>query len=134
MISKTKAYKLRGLIEAAAVSLDDETALDGIELFPAWDPCAAYEIGNRVRYSDTLYKCLQAHTAQEDWTPVNAPSLWARVLIPDPGEIPDWTQPDSTNPYMKGDKVRFEGRIYESLIDNNVWSPADYPAGWMEVE
>ena len=63
-----------------------------------------------------------------------AVSLWAKILIPDPEVIPDWEQPDSTNPYMKGDKVRFEGKVYMSVIDNNVWSPAAYPAGWREVE
>ena len=46
------------------------------------------------------------------------------------GEILEWGQPDSTNAYSIGDKVLFEGATYESLIDNNVWSPADYPAGW----
>ena len=60
--------------------------------------------------------------------------MWALILIPDPEVIPDWVQPDSTNAYTKGDKVRFEGKVYESLIDNNVWSPAAYPAGWKEVE
>jgi len=60
-------------------------------------------------------------------------SLWAKVLIPDENHIPEWEQPDSTNAYMKGDKIIFEDKIYESLIDNNVWSPAVYPAGWKEI-
>ena len=55
-------------------------------------------------------------------------------MIPDPDVIPEWEQPDSTNAYKKGDKVRFEGKVYESLIDNNVWSPSAYPAGWRQVE
>jgi len=62
-----------------------------------------------------------------------APSLWTKVLIPDENVIPEWEQPDSTNPYMKGDKVMFDGKVYESTIDNNIWSPAAYPAGWAEV-
>jgi len=62
--------------------------------------------------------------------PTAAPSLWAKVLIPDTNVIPEWEQPDSTNPYMKGDKVMFEGQTYESTIDNNVWSPAAFPQGW----
>ena len=63
-------------------------------------------------------------------------SLWARILIPDPEVIPVWEQPDSTNPYMTGDRVHYptaEDPVYESLIDNNVWSPGEYPAGWQEV-
>lgn len=56
------------------------------------------------------------------------------MLITDPSVIPEWEQPDSTNPYMKGDKVRYKGVVYVSLIDNNVWSPADYSAGWQIVD
>jgi hypothetical protein len=60
----------------------------------------------------------------------------AAEVLPGQGgtDIGEWTQPDSTNPYMKGDRVIFEGKIYESTIDGNVWSPADYPAGWQEIE
>jgi len=87
----------------------------------------------RVRYDGVLYKVLQTHTSQSAWTPTAAPSLFAKVLIPDPDVIPDWEQPDSTNAYSIGDKVRFDGKVYESLINGNVWSPADYPAGWKEV-
>ena len=70
---------------------------------------------------------------QAGWTPVTAPSLWAKVLIPDENVIPEWEQPDSTNPYMAGDKILFNGQVYESLIDNNIWSPEVYPAGWRIV-
>ena len=81
-----------------------------------------------------LYKVLQAHTVQESWTPTDAHSLFAKVLTDPTGEtILDWEQPDSTNPYMIGDKVMFEGKVYQSVIDNNVWSPASYPQGWKEV-
>lgn len=111
--------------------MDDTSALDNVELFPTWNDSESYEIGARVRYDDILYKCLQSHTAQPQWTPVAATSLWARVLIPDPEQIPDWVQPDSTNPYMKGDKVRYNDKVWESDIDNNVWTPGIY--GWTEV-
>jgi hypothetical protein len=57
----------------------------------------------------------------------------AKVLIPDANVIPEWEQPDSTNPYMKGDRVMFNGEVYESAIDNNVWSPAAYPGGWIKI-
>ena len=82
-------------------------------------------------YGGTLYKCLQAHTSQSTWTPADAPSLWAKVLIPTPGEIPDWEQPSSTNPYAKGDKVKHNGKIWISNLDGNVWEPGVY--GWTEV-
>lgn len=73
------------------------------------------------------------HTSQEGWTPTSVPSLFAKVLTSE-GEILEWEQPSSTNPYMKGDKVKYNGKIYESVIDNNVWSPDGYPAGWKLVE
>ena len=128
------ARKLRPLIEKAVISLDDTDAIDAVTLFPEWDGAAAYLVGDRVKYHNILYKCLQNHAAQASWNPEAAPSLWAKVLIPDPEVIPDWEQPDSTNPYMKGDKVRFDGHIYESAIDNNIWSPSAYPNGWLLIE
>lgn len=125
------ARKLRPYIEKAAVSLSDEDALEAVHLFPAWNSAATYAVGDRVRYNDTLYSCLTAHTAQADWTPTAAHSLWAKVLIPDPDVIPEWEQPDSTNPYSAGDKVTHNGKIWMSDIDNNVWEPGVY--GWAEV-
>lgn len=83
-----------------------------------------------MRHGDKLYKVLQDHTSQVGWAPDVAPSLFALVLIPDATVIPDWIQPDSTNGYSVGDRVRFEGAVYESLIDYNVWSPTAYPNGW----
>lgn len=128
------ARKLRPYIEKAAIALDDEDALEAPQLFPVWSPEGTYEKDDRVRYETILYKCLQNHIAQEAWTPIAAPSLWAKVLIPSPDIIPDWEQPDSTNPYQIGDKVRFEGHIYESVIANNIWSPESYPAGWHQID
>lgn len=127
------AIKLRPYIEKAAANLDDTDALEAVQLFPKWEPNIKYEKDDRVRYENILYRCLQPHNSQESWTPLAAASLWAKVLIPDPEVIPDWEQPDSTNAYQIGDKVRFEGKVYENLIDNNVWSPAAYPTSWREV-
>ena len=128
------AQKLRPYIEKAAISLSDADAIEAVNLFPNWsDKTEQYVVDQRVNYDGILYKCLQTHVPQEAWTPVAAPSLWAKVLIPNPDVIPEWEQPDSTNPYQIGDKVIFEGQVYESIIANNIWSPAAYPAGWMPV-
>ena len=125
------ARKLRPYIEKAAASLSDEDALEAVNLFPNWDSNNhAYTKDDRVLYDSILYKCLQSHTSQVNWTPISSPSLWAKVLIPDANVIPEWEQPDSTNAYMVGDKVMFEGHVYESAINNNIWSPSAYPAGW----
>ena len=125
------AMKLRPYIEKAAISLPDKDALEAIQLFQNWKSTATYEAGDRVRYDGVLYNCLQAHTAQSDWTPITAPSLWAKVLIPDPNVIPEWEQPGSTNPYMTGDKVKHNGKTWVCTCDNNVWEPGVY--GWSEV-
>jgi chitodextrinase len=132
MITKEKAYALRKLIEQAAASLSDEDALTGVELFPRWNENEiSYAVGDRVFYNGILFKCLQTHTSQATWTPTDTPSLWTKVLIPDPEVIPEWEQPDSTNPYMKDDKVTHNGKTWQSDIDNNVWEPGVY--GWSEV-
>lgn len=130
-----KARKFREYIESMSVNLDDEQALEIIDVFPAWRDDAHYAADDRVRYGGVLYKCLQAHDAQAAWTPEAAPSLWAQVLIPDPGDIPEWVQPDSTNPYMTGDKVRHNGHVWRSLVDNNVWEPSEsLPTLWEMLE
>lgn len=130
------ARHLRSVIEQLSVNLDDEQAVEVVELFPTWRVGTEYKIGDRVRYLDALYKVLQNHTSQADWTPDTAFSLFARVLIPDPEVIPVWEQPSAGNAYMTGDKVYFptaEDDVYQSKIDNNVWSPADYPQGWQKL-
>lgn len=118
-----------------AETLSDAQALQVPMLFDEFDGNGvAYEVGKRVLYNDILYKVIQAHTSQAGWTPVAAPSLFAKVINETiDGSIPEFEQPDSTNPYMKGDRVIFNGKVYESLIDNNVYSPEAYPAGWKEV-
>ena len=118
-----------------AETLSDAQALQVPMLFDEFDGNGvAYKVGKRVLYNDILYKVIQAHTSQADWTPIAAPSLFAKVINETiDGSIPEFEQPDSTNPYMKGDRVIFNGKVYESLIDNNVYSPEAYPAGWKEI-
>ena len=114
---------------------DDAVALTIQEFYDIWDVGATYEVGRYLQYKGVLYKVLQPHTSQETWTPDVASSVYAKVLIDPSGEtIPEWEQPDSTNAYMTGDKVRFEGVVYESTMDNNIWSPTAYPAGWKIIE
>lgn len=131
-MTREHALKLRAIIEKLSATMADEDAVETVELFPVWKAGGEYVAGDRVRYDGKLYKCLQAHTAQADWNPVDAPSLWAEVLAGQDGtEIGEWVQPDSTNPYMRGDRVSYNGKIYESEVDNNVWAPGVY--GWVEI-
>lgn len=121
-------------VKQARQITDDAEALKVKMLYKQWDKQIdkPLEVGEYIQYQDVLYKVLQAHTVQEAWTPTNAPSLFAKVLIDPTGEtILDWEQPDSTNPYMKGDKVIHNGKTYVCTIDNNVWEPGVY--GWEEI-
>ena len=109
----------------------DEMSLQVPNLYPVWEEDVVYTVNDRVLYNDILYKVLQAHTSQANWAPDVAMSLFAKVLIPDENIIPEWEQPDSTNPYMVGDKVTHNGKTWVSTVDNNVWEPSVY--GWDEV-
>lgn len=121
------------LAKIQAKTVDDETAVLVPNLFDIWSDSKHYEKDERVTYNGTLYKCLQAHDAQADWTPTDAPSLWAKVLPGQSGEIGEWEQPGSTNGYKTGDKVTHNGKTWESTADNNVWEPGAVGAPWKEV-
>jgi len=100
--------------------------------YPMWTQdfiFGAEDIGTYCQYGDLLYKVLQAHNAQVDWTPDVSVSLFVHVAPP--GTIPEWIQPESTNPFMLGDKVTYNGQTWESTIDNNVWAPGVY--GWVVI-
>lgn len=124
------AQAIRNAILNAAKELVDDTALTVPWMYAEWGTNKAYAIGDRVRYADTLYKCVQAHTSSESYTPDITVSLWAEVLPGQDGDIGEWVQPDSTNPYMTGDKVTHNGKRWISTIDYNVYEPGVY--GWEE--
>lgn len=120
--------------QTSLMSIGDDVALKIPDVFPAWSgDSVEYKKDTKLTYNGVLYKVLQDHTSQESWTPDAAPSLFAKVLASADGTPQEWQQPDSTNPYNKGDRVLFNGKTYESLIDGNVWSPSANPAGWQEV-
>lgn len=125
-----RARALRPYIEKASISLPDEDALQAVELFPQWVTGHSYVVNDRLQYNGILYRVVQAHTSQADWTPDITPALFVIVSL---DEWPEFVQPTGAhNAYKKGDKVTFEGKHYISLIDGNVFSPAEYPAGWQE--
>lgn len=129
-MKRDHALRLRELLHKAAVSLDDGDALEAIEFFPNWKADVSYELGIRVRYDGKLYRCEQAHTSQENWTPDITPALWTEVA--EPGEIPVWKQPTGAqDAYRLGDKVWYPEKnttVYISTIDYNTYAPNVY--GW----
>ena len=107
-----------------AESLPEEQALQVKALYDSWSgDGVAYKTGKYLTYKDILYKVLQNHTSQTDWTPDTASSLYAKVLTDPSGKVLPWEQPQSTNPYKKGDRVTHKGKTWESVVDSNVWEP-----------
>lgn len=122
---------LAAIVEAqqeTLVPLLPDSVIERMEsFFQEWDGDGhAYATGNIVSHGYVLYRCVQPHTSQPNWTPDTAVSLWAKLLTSD--EPQPWEQPDSTNPYMKGDRVTHNGHTWTSDVDNNVWEPGVY--GW----
>jgi chitodextrinase len=120
--------KLRRAIERASESLPDEVATDVPELFQNWESETVYSVGDRRQYNGILWKCIQAHTSQDDWTPDVAVSLWTRTSV---DEWPEWIQPTgASDSYQLDDKVSHNEKHWVSLYDNNVWEPGVF--GWQE--
>ena len=120
------------LASSQAQMVDDETAEKIVDLFPEWDGNGrAYAVDFRVKYDGNLYRCVQAHTSQQDWTPAAAASLWSKTHDP-AEEFPAWIQPTGGHDaYAKGAKVSHSGKHWTSDVDANVWEPGAY--GWTEV-
>ena len=134
-LDKTK--KATGKLVFAS-DLSQEELDELMDLYEDWEVGESVKVGEIRKYANKLYKVIQAHTTQADWTPDSVPALWGVYTPPttEDGEeiVPDWKQPlGGHDAYKKGDKVRFEGVVYESLIDGNAHSPAANPASWKSV-
>lgn len=117
----------RGLITSDTISADEVAEL--VALYPGWTVGVGYFVGDLIAYQDGLYQCIQAHTSQADWAPDIVPALWLSKTPA--GVIPEWVRPTGAHDaYQAGDKVLYNGQVYESVIDGNTWSPDEYPAGW----
>lgn len=121
---------VKRMLDSQVEDLSDEDAVAVAALFPTWISKMDQEVhvGERYWYGSRLWKVIQNHTVFSEWKPDEAVSLYVEVTIE---EWPEWRQPQGAqDAYMQGDKVTFQGTHYVSLINNNTWSPADYPAGW----
>lgn len=119
----------------AAETLTDEQVDAVTAAFPAWSGDGVkVGVGDLRSYDGVLYRCVQAHVTQDDWTPAATPALWVSVRKTTGGAPDEWVQPTGAqDAYNVGDRVTFQGAVYESVIDGNVWSPSGYPAGWKRV-
>lgn len=128
-MKKSEAIALRAQIESAATLQTDEIALDSKWMYAEWKTDTAYEVGDRIRYADKLYKCVQAHTSQTDWTPDATPALWVEVSV---DEWAEWKQPTGAhNAYNTGDKCSYNGKHWICTADGNIYPPDVY--GWNEA-
>ena len=128
-MKRSEAYAYRSKIELAAEAQTDEQAVESIDLFPKWMPQIQIVKDKRYQYNGVLYKALQPHISQADWTPDKVPALFVKVSLE---EWPEWVQPTgSHDAYNKGDKVAHNGKHWESDYDGNVWEPGVF--GWTEV-
>jgi hypothetical protein len=106
--------------------------LEMVMSYPIWESSKVYAIGDEFQFINQLYKVVQAHTSQMDWLPNTVPALYTKIVAA--GTIPNWVQPTGAqDAYAIGAKVTFEGKVYESKINANTWSPTGYPAGWQLV-
>ena len=128
--SVDEAKDIRQSLEGMTTYIPDEEAEKDIWAFPAWSYPVAYSIGDRISYNGLLYKVIQAHTSQANWTPDSTPALYVRVN--DPGEEwPEWRQPSGAqDAYSLGDKVSHNDKHWISDVNANVWEPGVY--GWTE--
>ena len=128
-----------GQAKISASGNTDEQALKVPQLYPDWETLEEgtyLATGDRVNDQGVLYRVLQGHQVQASWTPADAPSLFTKILIPDPEVIPEWEQPGAENAYSAGDRVTHNGKTWESLVDHNVWEPGvvGTEEQWKEVE
>ena len=130
------AEQLRKALQMFAVSLDDEKAMEVVAVFDPWQIGKAYAVGDFLTYGvngvgdPQLYKVAQAHTSQADWKPDSTPALYTAIGLDESG-YPVWAQPTGAHDaYNKGDVVNYNGELYESIIDGNIYSPEAYPTGW----
>ena len=138
--SSQAAEQARKVLQLYASGLSDEQAMEVAAVYPPYEVGKAYAIGDRFTFGvnavgdPQLYKVNQAHTSQEDWLPDATPALYSAIGVTVDG-YPEWAQPTGAHDaYSEGDIVSYNGTLYVSLIDGNVYSPDAYPAGWKEVE
>lgn len=113
-------------------SVTEQQLSDLATIYPQWRINKYYEADEVFSKDGLLFRVIQAHTSQADWLPETTTSLYTAYRVP--GEITEWTQPTGAHDaYQTGEKVSYNGKTYESLIDNNIWSPDAHPAGWKQI-
>lgn len=133
-MKRSHALKLRQMIEKAAVSLDDKDASEAVELTRNYpNDGSLMSAGTRINWKGSLYRAAVDLWATEQNDPDNAPTLWEKVMYRDGIRIIPETI-TVTSAFSKGEQGWWGDALYESLYDNNVYTPAAWPAGWVLIE
>ena len=132
------AEQFRKALQMFAATLSEEKAMEIAYVYDPWAIGKSYSVGDYLTYGENdvgdpqLYKVVQAHTSQADWTPDVTASLYDAIGLDNSG-YPVWSQPtEAHDAYNAGDVVNYNGVLYKSLINGNVYSPDSYSAGWEE--
>ena len=129
---KVQAISFVALAETGYI--DSDTVSDHKDMFEKWGSGVAYKTGHIRNYNGVLYKVVQDHTSHDDWMPPETPSLYEPIGLTSDG-YPVWSRPSGAHDaYNTGDIVDYNGTLYKSLIDGNVYSPDEYAAGWEVVK
>ena len=130
------AEQLRKAIQMFAATLTDEQAMQIACVYDVYQVNKSYKVDDLFTYGTNsvgdpqLYRVVQAHTSQADWTPNTTPALYTPIGLDDSG-YDIWSKPTGAHDaYNIGDIVNYNGTLYKSKINGNVWSPDEYPAGW----
>lgn len=144
MNKRQATLELRKALQLFLATLDVDTQAESMmavaSVFPKYEIGKAYKVKDVFSYGENsvgdaqLYQVLQDHTSAAEWTPDATPSLYKQIGVTEEG-YPEWVQPlGASDAYNTGDVVSYQGTLYESLIDGNVWAPDAYPAGWKKLE
>lgn len=134
------AEQTRRALQMFAQTLTDDEAMEIATLYPKYEVGKSYKVDELFTYGENavgdpqLYRVIQSHTSQADWTPDTTDSLYTPIGLNKEG-FPIWTKPTgSHDAYDEGDVVDYNGTLYMSKINGNVYSPDEYPASWEVVE
>ena len=128
-----QARKYRAIIEKAMALTDDKAASEAPALFPALSESGTLvPSGTRINWNGTLKRAAVDLWDTVENNPDNAPSLWEDIAYREGYRIIPATITVGTA-FTKDEYGWWGDDLYKSLIDNNIWTPAEYATGWEKI-
>ena len=132
-MTRAEALKLRAIVEQAAASLDDKTASEAPTLFPRLKQDGSLiRAGTRINHNGEIKKAAVDLWDTADNSPDNAPTLWETLDYKDGYRIIP-SVITVTGAFAKGERGWWNGKLYESKVGSNVYTPEQYAPYWTEV-